>query len=55
MLLADGTIYSAGTMTWSSVEPSFAVEDVNKGLMLEEEGDILTINGGEAILDISSE
>ena len=55
MLLADGTIYSAGTLTWSSVEPSFAVEDVNKGLMLEEEGDILTINGGEAILDISSD
>jgi len=53
VILGNNTIYSCGDITWKKSQTE-SLTAANKGLILENANDSLTIDGGEAILDVSS-
>ena len=53
VILGNNTIYSCGDITWEKSQTE-SLTAANKGLILENANDSLTIDGGEAILDVSS-
>lgn len=53
VILGNNTIYSCGDITWQKTQTE-SLTEANKGLLLENAEDALTIDGGVAILDVSS-
>ena len=56
VILGNGTIYSTGVYDWDNVgqEAVLPLNAENKGLILANANDKLTINGGNATLDVNS-